>query len=105
MTSLCTFENVDRQKSLPKPLPLKNCFSMRERPARTPPSTFLFLPIHFSNSPGILEIPNLRKPGGSSKPMHPNTIGYRFTVPVRSFRGAPSPVSYTHLRAHETGRN
>jgi hypothetical protein len=23
----------------------------RKRPARTPPSTFLFLPIHFSNSP------------------------------------------------------
>src|SRR6185312_3066388 len=23
-----------------------------KRPARTPPSTFLFLPIHFSNSPG-----------------------------------------------------
>ena len=38
-------------KSLPKPLLLKNCFSTRERPARTPPSTFLFLPIHFSNSP------------------------------------------------------
>src|SRR5476649_2283179 len=57
-------KNVDRQKSLPKPLPLKNCFSTRERPARTPPSTFLFLPIHFSNSPGINAIPTLRYPEG-----------------------------------------
>src|SRR5476649_687679 len=54
-------KNVDRQKSLPKPLPLKNCFSTRERPARTPPSTFLFLPIHFSNSPGIEGNPHLQK--------------------------------------------
>ena len=37
---------------------MKNFFFTRERPARTPPSTFLFLPIHFSNSPGIMAIPN-----------------------------------------------
>ena len=85
-------------KSLPKPPHLKNCFSTRERPARTPPSTFLFLPIHFSNSPEIVEISHLRSPGGSSKPMHPNTIGCRFTVPVRSFRGAQSRRKRTARR-------
>ena len=34
-----------------------NCFATKLRPARTPPSTFLFLPIHFSNSPGIWRSP------------------------------------------------
>jgi len=91
-------KNVDRQKSLPKPPLLKNCFSTRERPARTPPSTFLFLPIHFSNSPGIMAIPTLRSAGEPSKLVHPNTIGCRFTVPVRSFRGAQSRRKRTARR-------
>jgi hypothetical protein len=76
--------------SLPRPFPMKNFFFTRERPARTPPSTFLFLPIHFSNSPGIMAIPTLRLAGEPAKLVHPRTIGYRFTVPVRSFRGAQS---------------
>jgi hypothetical protein len=29
----------------------RNLSRSRKRPARTPPSTFLFLPIHFSNIP------------------------------------------------------
>ena len=71
---------------------------MRERPARTPPSTFLFLPIHFSNSPGIMATPTLRWTGEPSKPVHPNTIGYRFTIPVRSFKGAQSRRKRTTRR-------
>jgi hypothetical protein len=35
----------------------ENCFSTRKRPARTPPSAFLFLPIHLSNSPETVAIP------------------------------------------------
>jgi hypothetical protein len=46
--------------SLPRPFPMKNFFFTRERPARTPPSTFLFLPIHFSNSPGTMAVSTLR---------------------------------------------
>lgn len=70
---------------------VQNCFSTRLRPARTPPSTFLFLPIHFSNSPEIVAtscFPVNRKASRSST--HPRTVGCGFTVPVRSFRGAPS---------------
>jgi hypothetical protein len=56
-------------KSLPKPPSEKNCFFTRERPARTPPSTFLFLPIHFSNSPEIMAISAPRYAGEPSKPI------------------------------------
>ena len=51
-----------------------------KRPARTPPSTFLFLPIHLSKSPGPLD-PIVTKnplPGRieeSSKPAPPTMIG------------------------------
>ena len=58
----CTFENVDRQKSLPDRSLVLNCFATRLRSARTPPSTFLFLPIHFSNSPGTKAIPLSGRP-------------------------------------------
>src|SRR5471030_2212230 len=77
-------------KSLPKPLLLKNCFSTRERPARTPPSTFLFLPIHFSNSPEIMAIstPPVSRRAVEARASEYNRIP--FTVPVRSFRGAQS---------------
>jgi hypothetical protein len=78
---------------------MKNFFFTRERPARTPPSTFLFLPIHFSNSPGIMAIPTLRLAGEPAKLVHPRTIGYRFTVPVRSFRGAQSRRKRTARRS------
>ena len=77
---------------------MKNCFFPKERPARTPPPTFLFLPIHFSNSPGIMAIPTLRYAGEPSKPVHPRTIGCRFTIPVRSFRGAQSRRKRTARR-------
>src|SRR5262245_54173022 len=76
--------------SLPKPSLMKTLVSTRERPARTPPSTFLFLPIHFSNSPGTMAVPTPRSPGEPAKLVHPRTVGRRFTVPVRSFRGAQS---------------
>jgi hypothetical protein len=82
-------------KSLPKPPFLKNCFSTRERPARTPPSTFLFLPIHFSNSPEIMAI---SAPRSAVEARTSEKIGCRFTVPVRSFRGAQSRRKRTARR-------
>jgi len=78
---------------------MKNCFFTRERLARTPPSTFLFLPIHFSNSPGTMAAPTPRLAGEPAKPVHPRTIGCRFTVPVRSFRGAQSRRKRTARRS------
>ncbi len=77
---------------------MKNCFFPKGRPARTPPPTFLFLPIHLSNSPGTVAIPTLRLPEEPSKLVHPSTIGCRFTVPVRSFRGAQSRRKRTARR-------
>jgi|GEM_PF-4288374 hypothetical protein len=55
---LARFKSVDLKRRPPKSLPWPPCLRKkanlprsRKRPARTPPSTFLFLPIHFSNSP------------------------------------------------------
>src|SRR4029077_10216139 len=93
----CTL-NVNRRCLFRKPHSMKNCFSTRERPARTPPSTFLFLPIHFSNSPETMAVSTLRSAEEPSKPVHPRTIGCRFTVPVRSFRGAQSRRKRTARR-------
>ena len=64
--------------------------SPRPRSARTPPPAFLFLPIHLSNSPGARMPPTLRRTEEPTKLRHPRTAGWRFTVPVRSFRGASS---------------
>jgi hypothetical protein len=60
------------------------------RPARTPPSTFLFLPIHLSNSPEIAGPP---LPGLPREPpkLEAADRNRRFVTPkVRSFAGAPS---------------
>ena len=59
-------ETLDR-RSLVRPRPLREKASLlrsRKRPAGTPPSTFLFLLIHLSNSPEPLPIPpsNHRRP-------------------------------------------
>src|SRR6185295_7524227 len=62
----------------------------RKRPARTPPSTFLFLPIHLSNSPGIMAIPLPGTPESRRSPRHPTGIGRLVTQSVRSFAGASS---------------
>ncbi len=58
-----------------------------KRPARTPPSTFLFLPIHLSNSPGpqgslsLRTSRNLPEPAGEpSKPPPPTTDRRLVTV-------------------------
>lgn len=49
----CTLKRKDRRSLFRKPLcPAKNRFSAWKRPARTSPSTFLFLPLHLSNSLG-----------------------------------------------------
>jgi len=44
----------------------------RQRRARTPPSTFLFLPIQLSNSPGAWRNPIPPKNGEPKKLLHPN---------------------------------
>ena len=84
--------NVYR-RSLVRPhhLPKKaSLLRSRKRPARTPPSTFLFLPIHLSNSPEIMVIPLPGDPGSRRSPRLPNQIGCLVTLSVRSFAGAPS---------------
>ena len=69
---------------------MKNCFSTRERPARTPPSTFLFLPIHLSNSPAPWRSPSPEFPESRRSPKPPTEIGRLVTTIVRCFAGAPS---------------
>ena len=86
---------VDLKRVPPKSRPavstsIRLPFSPRKRPAGTPPSTFLFLLIHLSNSPGPWEAPPSGSPGEPSKPALPTEIGCRFTLSVRSFAGAPS---------------
>ena len=48
------------------------------RPARTPPSTFLFLHLYLSNSPG----PKPQLPSGSSRNLHPTVNDNRFSPAV-----------------------
>ena len=84
--------NVYR-RSLVRPhlLPSKaSLLRSRKRPARTPPSTFLFLPIHLSNSPGTMAIPLPGTPGSRRSSSLPTEIGRLVTLSVRSFAGAPS---------------
>src|SRR5262249_3907359 len=59
----------------------------RKRPARTPPSTFLFLPIHLSNSPETMDDLRSGKPGEPSKPNHPTTVGGLITEISEELRG------------------
>jgi hypothetical protein len=54
--------SVDLKRRPPKSLPTVSLAEgllpqPRTRSARTPPSTFLFLPIQFSNSPGPVKVP------------------------------------------------
>ena len=61
----------------------------RKRPARTPPSTFLFLLIHLSKNVGPETIP----PSGTSNRRSPSPRRLSEAcspLSVRSFRGAPS---------------
>ena len=76
----CTL-NVDRQslfhdRSLQEKA---EAFSLEGRSARTPPSTFLFLPIHLSNSPETLRLPTSRR---TEKPT-------KFEPPTSSRRSCP----------------
>ena len=50
----------------------------RRRPARTSPSTFLFLPIHLSNSPRPESLYPSGTPEGRRGSMHPITVGCVF---------------------------
>jgi hypothetical protein len=54
-------------------------FLLEGRSARTPPSTFLFLPIHLSNSPETLRFPTSRR---TEKPT-------KFEPPTSSRRSCP----------------
>ena len=84
--------NVYRRSLVrPRLLPSKaSLLRSRKRPARTPPSTFLFLPIHLSNSPGTMAVPLPGAPGSRRSPSLPTEIGRLVTLSVRSFAGAPS---------------
>ena len=84
--------NVYRRSLVrPRLLPSKaSLLRSRKRPARTPPSTFLFLPIHLSNSPGTMAVPLPGEPGSRRSPNLPTEIGRMVTLSVRSFAGAPS---------------
>jgi hypothetical protein len=55
-----------------------------KRPARTPPSTFLFLPIHLSNSPEPQGFPTLRV-RRAVEASHPDSASGLVTLSVRSF--------------------
>src|SRR5262249_55536834 len=79
-------------------VPMKNRFLTRERPARIPPSTFLFLRIHMSNSPGTMTAPPSGEPKSRRSSCIRSTVGCQFTVPVRSFRGAQSRRKRTARR-------
>jgi hypothetical protein len=93
LTETCTaVVSSDRSSSRrSQPSLRRQAFSApRKRSAGTPPSTFLFLPIHLSNSPEIMGIPLPGDPGSRRSPRHPNAIGRLVTLSVRSFAGAPS---------------
>ena len=61
-------------------LPLLRDFSFtRRQPAGTPPSTFLFLPIHFSNSPGTMAAPPSGEPESRRSRKPPTFIGSLIT--------------------------
>jgi hypothetical protein len=87
LTETCTAEVSSDRSSFRR----RQAFSApRKRSAGTPPSTFLFLPIHLSNSPEIMVIPLPGDPGSRRSPRLPNQIGCLVTLSVRSFAGAPS---------------
>jgi hypothetical protein len=70
----------------------------RTRSARTPPSTFLFLPIHLSNSPEALPLPPSGEPEGRRSLSLRPLLGGPVPRIVRSFRGAPSRRERTARR-------
>jgi hypothetical protein len=83
--------------TVPSPGKSRSLLRSRKRSARTPPSTFLFLPIHLSNSPG----PKSRPPGHAGKPTKhepPSLIGGHSSLSVRSFRDATSTRERTARR-------
>jgi hypothetical protein len=56
-------ETLDRRSLFhdrPPPGKSRSLLRSGKRPARTPPSTFLFLPIHLSNSPEAWRLPTPR---------------------------------------------
>ena len=88
-TTTVLTRNVDR-RSLVDRFRRRIASPPAERPARTPPSTFLFLPIHLSNSPE----PRRSHPSGepeSRRSLKPPTGSEAFLpLIVRSFEGAQS---------------
>ena len=65
-------------------------FPTGRRPARTPPSTFLFLPIHLSNNSGPGSRPSgTRRAAEAPAPDRNRGLGPREDAFLRSFAGAP----------------
>src|SRR5262249_28198268 len=79
---LARITGVDLKRVPPKSRPAAVCLGFpraSRRPTRTPPSTFLFLPIHLSNSPGREALfPRSRENRRSS--LLPTEIGRRVRV-------------------------
>ena len=87
LTETCTAEVSSDRSSSRK----RQAFSApRKRFAGTPPSTFLFLPIHLSNSPETVVIPLPGDPESRRSPKTSERVGRLITPSVRSFAGAPS---------------
>ena len=84
-------------KSLPK-LPLIRIASHKEAARKDPAVHVSLSSDSLFKQPGDREIPSPHQPGSRRSAMHPKTIGCRFTVPVRSFRGAQSRCKRTARR-------
>ena len=79
-----TVKGVDLKRVPPKSLirpPSNRISPVCKRPARTPPSTFLFLLIYLSNSPGPMKVP---LPGKTGEPSKHDIRQSRMPFPPRS---------------------
>jgi hypothetical protein len=113
-------ETLDRRSSRPAASAQRFPFT-RKRPARTPPSTFLFLLIHFSNSPEVARppFPANRKAveaygfRSTSEPKSPSSVRCFGDAPTspkggrhvvgRVYRSAPLLLSTQKLRKMRCG--
>src|SRR5215475_12406897 len=85
-------QNVYRRSLSSGPEFTKTLSFRDPRPARTPPSTFLFLHLHLSNSPGPETPPPVGRKGSQSSvsTANDNRLGSVVTslIKMRSFTGA-----------------
>jgi len=87
-TRLATFMTMRVDRNIGPPSLVRPSSLARRRPARTPPSTFLFLQIHFSNSPGRIDPAPNRRAGEARVSDDCRRLAHRASV--RSIAGASS---------------